>query len=183
MYLSAADIHSIRQNSIALYHKLSQGYLESVGDQLNLGASLTQRVLTRSGQQLKKLQGDVSLTAWTEHIGHLHHQVLKEDVPAFITEVVHTTATRNENFWSTAEAQLSEAQTLFSHFFARSLKASPWETFWLINAAKETAEGSLNQANQFSKAAITATELIDEEVHARLTPAPAARKPRKRMAA
>ena len=177
MYFSSTDIHSARERSLDFCHQLSQSYLDQVEDCLKLGSGFAKKLLDQSSQHIQSSEGHASLSHLTERAGHLNSQLFSQEIPSLITDIVHASASRAEQLWSVAGIQISGAKELSSNYFGRSLKAAPWETFWLVNLTQKTVNESLSAADQISEAAITATELIDEEVKVQLTPA--ARKGRK----
>jgi hypothetical protein len=177
VYFSSTDIHSARQRSLSFCHQISQSYLDQVEDCLKLSTGFAKKLLSDSSQKLQSIEGQHALSSWAEQAGHLNQQLLSQEIPSLISNIVHASASRAEELWNVAGSQISSAKELSNNYFGRSLKSSPWETLWLINLTQKTVDEGLATADRISETAITTTELIDEEVKIQLTPAP--RKSRK----
>jgi len=175
MYFSSDDIHAARTHAVDWCHQLSRSYLDSLEKYLGLSADFAKNLMQDGSHHFSNSHDESSATAWMEQSQQWQQKLLQQHLPALMSGVVHTSAAHLEQIWGNAESRSAEAKDLTSHFFDRGLKNSPWEIFWVLRNAKSSVDESFAVADQISKAAITATDLIDEEVKVQLS-APVSKK-------
>ncbi|GAB2181392.1 hypothetical protein DLREEDagrD3_16150 [Denitratisoma sp. agr-D3] len=182
MYFSADDIHAARTQAIDFCHGVSRHCLDGLENYLTLHTEFAKKLLQEGKDHLDGASGEASAVSWIERSEQWRHALLQRHLPSLLAGMVHAGAAQMEQWWGNAGNGSNQAHDLAAHLFNRGLKTAPWETFWLLQGAKTTVDEGFVAADQLTEAAITATELIDEEVKVQLAPA-TGKKPRRRLAA
>jgi len=170
MYLSSREIHAANENAIRICHRVSAECLNYADSCFTFGAAFLRRWLLDSASTVQHLDGDGAASNWLIAGGMPSRHLIEQEVPALIANVAHASASCAEQLWISTEDHLSEVKVLADGYYQRWLRASSWDTFWMVEVSRQGVDDGLAAANRFSETAIAAAERMDEEIRRGLAP-------------
>lgn len=172
MYVSPGDVQEAKQQSIDVCHRLGLGYLDSVESYIKMSSWIAREVMQESSKQIDSFSSDEKPSEWIGQFGAINQRLLSSHVPTLFSSIFHTEVKRTEQVWEVAGNQFNESGKIARQLFDRSLKMSPWETFWLLDSARKTMDESIATVSQISSAAIEASERFDSQIQEKLSDQP-----------